>query len=202
MSNFWIMAQLSEPKYAEELKFLAAELDYVERMIHRKRPLANLSWPSLGIFSRKDWRHYEHQLRQYANKLEKYAQGVDEGVLPVRFSVYNNAESDDARINVRLKVEHGRVDATRKAPERPARLDARPKPWKLKLPPLGLGFARSQIKITAHGVGAELSALGPRDGAALVNQVLHIHCTAQTKVSYELSSRNVEHETGQVEFDD
>lgn len=194
------MAELSEPKYGDEWKFLAAELDYVDRMAHTKRPLAKLSWPSVGIFSRKDWRHYEHELRQYAHKLDKYAKAVDDGVLPVRFSVYNNADADDRNIQVNLKVVHGRVDFTRKAPERPARLDARPKPWKLKLPPLGLSFSRRNIKLTAHGASAELSALGPHDGAALVNQLLHIHCTAETKMTYELSSRNVQHETGHVEL--
>jgi hypothetical protein len=202
MSNYWIMAELKEPDYEAEAKYLAAELKYVERMLHSKavQGLGQISLPSLGIFGHKDWRHYEHELRGYAQKLQKYARGVEEGVLPVKFSVYNNTESTDSDVTVKLKVANGRVDELRKVPKRPARLDAHAKPWKPKFPPLGLTFSRSQIKITAHGVGAKLSALGPHDGAALVNQVVHIHCSPETEVTYAVTSRNVEHETGAVEI--
>jgi hypothetical protein len=203
MSNYWIMAELKEPDYEAETKYLMAELKYVERVLHAKSAhgLGKISLPSLGIFSHKDWRHYEHELRKYAEKLQKYATGVQEGVLPVKFSVYNNSENNDSDVMVKLKVTHGRVDELRKAPKRPDRLDAPIKPWKPKLLPLGLTFSRSQIKITAHGVGAKLSALGPHDGAALVNQVVHLHCGPDTEVTYAVTSRNVEHETGVVEID-
>lgn len=198
-----MMAQLSEPKYDAEWKFLAAELDVVERMIAQKRSraLRNLSLAPFGVYSMKDWRKYEHELRSYAAKLDKYAKGVEEGVLPVKFTVFNDVDEDDKNIRIHLKVMHGRVDELRKVPVRPARLDGKGKPWKFSLPALG-GFSRGKIKITAHGVGAEFSKLGPHDGAVLVNEVLHLHCTDDTTISYQLSSRNIEHETGQVEFSD
>ena len=196
------MAELSEPKYEDEATYLAAELKYVERMLHAKpaRGIGKISWPSLGIFSHKDWKHYEHELRSYAGKLQKYAKNVEEGILPVKFSVYNNAATNDRDVEVHLKVTRGRVELGRKVPKRPERLDAHAKPWKPKLPPLGLTFSRSNIKITAHGVGAKLSALGPHDGAALVNQVLHIHCGPETEVNYSITSKNVKHEAGAVEI--
>ncbi|GAC1369275.1 MAG: hypothetical protein NVSMB39_0930 [Candidatus Saccharimonadales bacterium] len=203
MSIYWVTAELSEPKYGDEWKFLAAELDVVERMIHRKRPryLRNFSLPAVGIYAAKDWRHYEHELHKYADKLDKYTKGVNEGVMPVKFSVFNNADTQDKDLRIHLKVAHGRVDELRKAPERPARMDAAAKPWKLKLPAF-VGFSRSKIKITAHGVGVNFSGLGPHDGAALIQQILHLHCTSDTQITYEISSRNVEHETGFVEFAD
>lgn len=200
-NQYWVMAVLSEPKYATEENFLTAELDYIKRKLAERR-LGNLSWPAMGMFGKKDWRRYEHSLHKYADSLQKYSQQVKGGVVPVKLTIYNSLASGDHDIRVVVKVTDGRIEITKKAPERPPRLDGNGKSWKKFVLPSLTGFSRKQIKITSHSVGAELSALGPRDGAALVNQVLHIHCGPNTRVSYELSSRKRPHEAGEVEFTD
>jgi hypothetical protein len=199
--QYWVTATVNEPKYETEWKFIETEQAFVERKLAQRRPLKKLAVPTLGIFSRKDWQHYHRELESYGHKLAKYQAEVAAGVLPVKFSVYNRAATEDRHIKVELTVTDGRVDKMKKAPERPGRLDKRDKPWALKLPKL-VGFSRNHIKITAHGVGAELSALGAHDGAMLVNQLLHIHCRPDTEVSYELTSRNVLREAGSVEISD
>ena len=197
-SQYWVTATVNEPKYETEWRFIEAEQAFVERKLAQRRPLKKLAVPALGIFARKDWQHYHHELESYGHKLEKYQAEVEAGVLPVKFSVYNRAASVDHEIKVELTVTDGRIDKTKKAPVRPDRLDKRDKPWALKLPVLG-SFSRKHIKITAHGIGAELSLLGAHDGAMLVNQLLHIHCGPDTEVAYELASHNVVREAGSVE---
>jgi hypothetical protein len=201
--HFWVMASMSEPKYETEWKFLAAEQAYVRNKLAEGRPrgLGDVSIPALGFFSHKDWRKYAHQLDKYAEKLADYADDVKHGVLPVKFSVFNNAGTSAQGVAVHIKVADGRLDEHKKAPERPVRLDGRGKAAKFKLPALS-GFTRSGITITAHKVSAELSVLAAHDGAAVVNQVLHVHCGPDTLVTYELASRNGVREAGEVEIAD
>jgi hypothetical protein len=200
--NYSVMAKLCEPDYAAEYKYLRTEMAFVERKLTERRP-AFLRWvsaPGLGIFRHEDWRKYHHSLDHYGKQLKKYSEEVIAGVLPVKFAVYNAGERADHEVAVRVHVKSGRVDEKRKAPARPDRLDGSGSAWpKLKWPEL-TGFARTKIKVTAHGVAAELSMLHSHDGAVLVNQLVHVHCEPDTRVTYEVRSRNVKHETGDVDL--
>lgn len=199
-SHYAVIAQLIEPNYPVEYRFVEAELAFVSTKTVKRGPWRPVSIPALGWYSPKDWRRYGHQLVTYAKRLQDYEDEVEDGVLPVKFAVINETGQADTKIQIKVKVKDGRVDEARKAPERPDRLDARGKPWpKLTLPRLG-GFARSAIKFTEHGVTAEFSRLEDDDGAALVNQVFHIHCGPQTQVTFEISSANVKHAVGEVEL--
>jgi len=197
--NYYVIAQLCEPKYEAEWKYLQTEKAFVKRKLASRGRWRWVSLPALGVFSAADWRKYGHELDSYAKRLHRYAEDVEEGVLPVKFAVYNRAARPDGQVRVAVHVEGGRIDERLQAPARPARLDAGAKPWpKLLLP--GRGFARSGISITKHSVAAELSQLGGRDGARLIKQLLHVHCGPETQITYEIASRNVAHETGEVEF--
>ncbi len=196
-SHYLVMAQVCEPNYDKELQFLKTELDFVERKLASKGP--RLAVPSLGFFGRDDWRGYKHKLEAYARQLERYSDETDAGVIPVRFMVYNSGEIEDAGVHVRVHVTGGRIDETRKAPARPDRLDGHGG----GLPQLVLpkpGFSRRDIKVTAHAMSAVLSDLGPHDGAALANQLVHLHLNDGTEVKYEVMSRNTPQEAGEVEL--
>jgi hypothetical protein len=199
---YWVAAKVCEPEYESERKFLVAETAFVERkrVEASRRFLKWLSLPSWGIYGQKDWRNYEHKLDEYGRDLQNYAEDVEGGVLPVKFAVYNGAKAADVQIRVAVKVEDGRVDTLRKPPERPTRLDGLPKPiLKLGLPKFQ-GFTRRHIKISDHKIAADLSGLGADDAAMLVNQLVHIHCGPDTQVTYEVSSKNIPRETGEVEL--
>ena len=200
--HYWVMAKLFEPKYEDEWKFLRAERKVVERKLAEKPSavLRQLSIPGLGILQRRDWQRYGRALDHYEHQLKLYADEVADGVLPVKFLAYNRDNRSDKRVHVRVSVQDGRVDTKKKVPERPERIDGNGKPAaKWKWPKIGR-FSRSGISITGHTVTAEFSGLGSHDGAVLVNQLLHIHCGPDTEVTYELRSRNVLHETGDVEI--
>jgi hypothetical protein len=62
------------------------------------------------------------------------------------------------------------------------------------------GFARTGIKITAHEVKADFSTLDSHDGATLINQIVHVHCGPDTQVFYEIRSKNVVRESGEVDL--
>ncbi|HVQ43978.1 MAG TPA: hypothetical protein VMT30_03350 [Candidatus Saccharimonadia bacterium] len=197
--HYLVLAQLCEPNYKAERKFLDAEMAYVERKLDEMRHGWRPSVPSLGFFSRNDWHKYAHELATYDRQLEHYAAEVDEGVVPVRFSVINEAEVADTNVHVAVNVKGGRIDAAKKPPARPARLDGSGKGWpKLAVP--RPGFSRRAISIKPHTVGAVLSNLGGRDGVGLVNETLHLHLGPDTEVSYVIMSQNVAHETGEVEL--
>jgi hypothetical protein len=195
--HYWVMAEVCEPKYAKEIKFLETELAFVRRKLaeHGTR----ISMPSFGFYGHQDWRKYEHKLQHYADQLGQYAEDIQHGVLPIRFLVYNSAELKDTGIHVSVKVKGGRVDEGKKAPERPERIDGPGKGLPKFLLPR-LGFSRTGIKVTPHSVSAVLSDLGSKDGAALMNQVVHVHLGEHTEVTYEVMSHHVSHETGHVEI--
>ncbi len=194
--HYLVMAQVCEPKYGDEMKFVAAEKALVARKLAAAR---GISLPKLGFYGQDDWKRYEHQLEKYARQLEEYEEDVDGGILPVKFAVYNDAEFSDRGIHVTVKVKGGRVDSVKKPPERPERLDGGRKPWpKLTLPKPG--FSRRNVRITPHAVSVVLSNLHAEDGAVLVNQLVHVHCGPETTVHYEVMSHNVAHETGDVEI--
>ena len=196
-AHYWVMAQLCEPKYEAERKYLNAEMAYVKRALTKRK---RVSLPVWGFFGHGDWRRYAHQLEQYGEHLAKYQREVEAGMLPVKFAIYNSAELPDTGIHVKISVKHGKINEGKQAPARPERLDSSGKPWKIKFP-WSRSFKRSGIKVTAHGVNAQFSQLGAHDGATLVNQILHVQCGGQTEVLYQISSRNVPHEKGEVELD-
>lgn len=197
--QYWVVAKVCEPDYDAELRYLDMELAFVGRKL-AKRHHGWPSLPNLGFFTHHDWKDYEHRLKKYAHQLDAYAEDVEDGWLPVKFAVYNASGAPDHQIKVKVKVAAGTVSQSRQLPDRPDRLDAGSRPWlKLKLPPFN-GFSRRNIKITPHGVAAEFSQLHKGDGATLVNQIVHVHCGPDTHVTYELQSRNVAHETGDVEL--
>jgi hypothetical protein len=197
-----VTAKLCEPDYKAEFKYLRTELAFVERKLAEKRSafLRRLSVPGLGIFRYEDWRKYHHALELYQKQLKRYEEEVVLGVLPVKFGVYNDAERTDRLVDVRIQVQNGRVDDKRKPPARPERMDGGSgHGLKLVWPREG-GFSRTKIKVSGHEVSAEFSVLGAHDGATLINQLVHVHCGPDTHVGYEVHSKNVAHERGEVTF--
>ena len=195
-AHYWVSAHVTEPNYVSELKFIDAEMGIIEIKLAQRNTISIQKW---GFFSHQDWRRYAHKLKAYHEQLIQYRLDVEEGMLPVKFTVYNSAELPDTGIYVKVKITNGRVYDTKKVPDRPARLDTRGKPWRIKLPRLE-GFTRDSIKITPHVLKARFNGLEAHDGAVLINQVLHLHCSEDTNVTYQISSRNIAHETGLVEL--
>jgi hypothetical protein len=199
---YWVTAKVTEPDYEVEYKFLAAERAFVDRRVEAlsRTGWGKVSMPALGIFGRKDWKAYAHALTKYDKELQEYANSVYEGLLPVKFVVYNASEHHDAHIRAAVKVTDGKVDLDKKPPARPARLDGRSKG---SLPKLKWGwptFVRSNVKMTPHHLSANFSGLGAEDAADLLNKLVHLHVHPDTRVEYEVSSRNVPHEHGEVEL--
>jgi hypothetical protein len=197
-----ITAELIEPDYDAELRYIRTEMEYVERKIAEKgRGLIHkLSWPSVGILSHKDWLAYRRALKHYYEKLLDYADDVEDGVLPVKFAVHNAANRADQDVALTVLVHGGRIDTAKQPPVRPERADGAPgQEAGVKWPRL-TGFRRRDIKISEHSIGVVLSKLGAKDHAMLVNQLVHVHCGPDTDVEYEVRSQNVPHETGPVEF--
>ncbi len=201
--QYWVMLKLCEPKYETEHNFLQTEIAFAKRKLvkHKNSLLRDWSLPALGFYSHKDWQKYVHALQHYEDQLDKYQDEVEGGVLPVKFAVYNAAQTEDSGLIVEVHVADGRIDSKKKQPERPVRLDGHGKTSKYTWPKLG-GFSRSRVKITPHSISAELSGLGPEDGAVLVNQLVHLHTQHDTKLKYGISSLNAGHETGEVELHD
>ncbi len=199
--HYILAAKLCEPNYETEMKFLETELAFVERKLSERPDMWSwVSIPALGFFQRKDWRKYRHDLEHYEKQLEKYSEEVANGILPVKFAVYNASSVPDEHVAVRIRVEEGRVDEHKKAPARPPRMDAPGHVGSKFNFTLFAGFTRRNVKIGPHVVSAELSSLNEHDGAMLVNQLLHIHCGPDTQVTYEVRSMNVVHEAGEVEI--
>ena len=195
------MAKLCEPKYESEQAFVRAEVAFAERKIAERKASLFREWslPAAGFFHYKAWRKYVNALEHYEHQLAKYQDEVAAGVLPLKFVVHNQGDINDERVKVGVHVKNGRVDEDKKVPERPERLDGHGKPGKFTWPKLS-GFVRSGIRISEHFVKAEFSMLGPSDGVVLVNQLLHVHTEPDTDIRYQISSRNVAHETGEVEI--
>jgi hypothetical protein len=200
-SHYWVMLKLCEPEYETERKFIQTEVAFAKHKAakHKNSLLREWSLPALGFYGHKTWHKYVQDLHNYEHKLAKYQDAVEDGVLPIKFAVYNDGGVGDAQVKIQVHVENGRLDEDKKQPERPERLDGRGKASKFSWPRLS-GFSRSQVRITPHKLAAKFSSLGPDDGAVLVNQIVHLHTEAGTKLTYEISSQNVAHETGEVEL--
>lgn len=201
--QYIVAAELCEPDYKAEFRYLRAEMAFVQRKLAepRKGFLARLSLPGLGIFRHEDWRKYHHTLEHYGKQLEDYSEAVVKGVLPVKFAVYNASGEPDERVAACVRVKNGRMDSKKKPPARPERMDGKQRASQLKLSwPMMTGFVRRKIKMTEHEISAEFSALEAHDGATLINQLVHVHCGPDTEVVYEIRSKNVPHETGEVEL--
>lgn len=199
--HYMVIAKLCEPDYDKEFKFLETELAFVERKMAEPRAkyLGRLSVASLGFFRREDWRKYRQMLIHYGKQLEEYSEAVENGVLPLKFAVHNNSGRSDRRVVARVLLENGRLDDKEKPPARPERMDGSSPSLKLKWPHL-TGFSRRAIAISGHEVKAEFSELGAGEGAVLINQLVHVHCGPDTRATYEVRSRNVAYETGEVIF--
>lgn len=201
--DYIVAAKLCEPDYEAEFKYLRAEMIAVDRKLAEDRSglLHQVSLPKMGIFNEQDWRKYRLELKHYAKQLEDYAIDIMDGVLPVKFGVYNDASKADHGIKILVRVLHGRVDTHKKPPTRPLRPEDKfASNLKLSWPRKRNGFSRRKIRIENHEISAEFSTLRAGDGATLINQLIHVHCTPDTVVTYEIKSRNVRHETGDVEF--
>lgn len=191
------MAQVIEPDYELEKRYLKAELAFAKRKLATTRH-SWPSWPNLGILARQDWQHYAHKLETYEHQLDKYAQAVQEGVLPVKFAVYNPTKHADNSVHVKVKIANGTISQTKQPPSRPERIDKGGHNLpKLTIPKI-TSFRRTGVRITEHTISAELSQLNACDGATLVNQLLHVNCGPDTRVSFEISSYNMPHEQGEV----
>ena len=199
-TRYVVVAKLCEPDYKAERTYLRAELAFVERKLSEGRHLEWIGLHKLGVLRHEDWQKYHRSLIHYGRALDDYAEAVKDGVLPVKFSVGNSSREPDKKVNVRVHVIHGRVDAKRKPPTRPDRVDGSKKGSLLAKWPKITEFSRRGIQVTPHVVSAELSSLHGHDAAVLINQLVHVHCGPDTDVTYEIHSANVADETGAVTF--
>jgi hypothetical protein len=199
-SRYDVVAKLCEPDYKAERRFIRTELAFVKKKLAEGPRLEWIGLHKLGALRHQDWQDYHRALLHYDKQMDDYAEAVKDGVLPVKFDVYNDSKEPDKQIYVRVHVIHGKIDSKRQPPARPKRIDSnKGTSLALKWPKSG-DFSRTNIKITPHVVSAEFSALGAHDAAVLINQLVHVHCGPDTDVVYEVHSNNVADETGDVEF--
>jgi hypothetical protein len=196
-THYEVALQVCEPKFDTERRYIEAELEFVQRQLTAAGRWMSLS--SMGIYSRKDWVRYQHDLEHYAHALDQHKREIDEGWLPFKIHILNAGPHDDNQVSVRLEVENGAISTHKKAPNRPPRMDSRRAgpSSKLQLPHFG-GFARSGVKIRRHDMQATFSKLEAGSSADLVRKVLYLHYNAQTKLSFELNSQLVKHLTGEL----
>jgi hypothetical protein len=209
--HYAISVEARLPEFETERLFVINEKEHAHGQVVKLRQrksglLAGLARdPKL-----KDWKHYIQALDHYATKIDQHEEEIAEGLVPVKFFVVNMGDKADEAIKIRVKVENGTIHPAKQAPERPERVDDGPAHIDLKeyTPPpqlkqvVGLGFRRSEVKITAHAVEAEFSQLEAQDSADLVHQVLYVAGNKDTKFSYEITSKHLpEVQRGEVEFD-
>ena len=143
-TEYDVALQFVPPKFETERRFVAAELDYVRR---RAAGAKHWSWPTLGIYGRKDWDKYARALVSYAHAMDRHEQDIEEGWLPFKIHVMNVGPHSDSQVAVKITVENGAISEHKQMPTRPQRLDGSgASPTSLRLPKIK-GFLRYGIKI-------------------------------------------------------
>lgn len=191
--EYSVIARPAIPDLSPELRYVLTEREYARRegakLKGRWWPF--FSYPPMGIFRRKDWQRYEHALNTYEHKVNKHIEEMGDGLVPCSMVVHHEGPGTDRRILVKLRVEQGSFHIKKQAPKRPKRIDGAPD--KSEKTSFGgyQGFVRRGIKMTAHHLQAEFSQLGPKDSALLVNQVIYLDLSHQTKLHYEIHSQTL-----------
>jgi hypothetical protein len=131
--------------------------------------------------------------------LDRHQQEIEDGWLPFKIHVMNVGPHDDSQVAVKVTVENGVISEHKQMPSRPPRLDGTGKSAaaNLRLPKIK-GFFRYGIRIRRRELSATFSKLEAGDSADLVRQTLYLHWGPQTKVSFELNSRQVNELAGEL----
>lgn len=199
-AGYTVALKLMEPKFDSERRFVDSELKYIDRKLdalkHLWRPVAV---PALGVFRQQDWKAYAHRLKHYRNELDKHEREIEEEWLPFQIIVANVGQEDDANVRVKVTVEHGTISEHNRMPARPERLDG----GALSGPKAPLlvrsnGFVRSGVKIGKHEMEAVFSKLEAGTSAELTRQTLYLHFSEHTRLGYEVRSRLVSQQSGDV----
>lgn len=196
-TQYDIALQVCEPKFETERRYVAAELEYVRRQAAGARRW--MSWPSLGVYNKKDWSQYERQLVNYAHALDQHEQEIEEGWLPFKIHIMNVGPRDDSQVAMKLLVENGAISVHKKAPDRPPRMDGggSRQGSKLRLPKFK-GFMRYGIKLRRREMQATFSELEAGDSADMVRQTLYLHYSPHTRLHFQLNSRLVKDFTAEL----
>jgi hypothetical protein len=192
-SEYSVVTRVARPDIAGERRYAAMEAELAKRELEKlpARSWLPFSYPGLGLLRRKDWQGYIHALEKYELELERHESQMKAGLVPISFDVIHAGERPDERIQVHVMVERGLIHAAKKAPARPHRIDGAPnKSDRTRF--FGFeGFTRRGIHIGRHGVEAEFSRVEAQDSALLVNHPLYIDVRADTRLRYEIVSRNL-----------
>jgi hypothetical protein len=200
--QYQVVAELALPKSEEERAFVRLERQYANRQLeglaHRSLWSLVMRWLDRAPTA-KQWRHYDHDLAQYEHKLARYEAEIGAGLVPVKFLVHYNGPATDRRIEVEVTVHEGRVRPAKKKPKRPRRIDREPaRPWLGPGMLLG-GFWRSDTDVTPHRLRATFSRLRPGEAAYVVNKMVHVQMSDQTRLHWRIRSKGLaEAETGEV----
>jgi hypothetical protein len=182
------------PPFASEQRYVTMETELAEREMARlpARSWLPFSYPELGLLRRTDWRRYIHSLEKYARDLDRLETEIQDGLVPLSFSVLNESAHTDADIRVHIMVLRGAIHASKKAPTRPRRVDGAPnKGSSTKFRGFEGSFVRKGIHIGRHGLEAEFSSLQGHDSALVVNHPLYFDMEQGSKLKYEIHSRRL-----------
>jgi hypothetical protein len=210
--EYLVGLKVRPPQLAAERRYVVAELAYVQRQLDALDGKWRPSLPKLGVFKAEDWQRYARELEHYERALDKHESEVADGMVPFQIFVINDTGRDDAQIKTRVTVENGEIHTKKEPPQRPERLDnggakVAAGPVVSGMPPRPAvtvyhGFTRRGVRIGKHELAAEFSRLADGDGAELVRQLLYLQVSDQTRLHFELSSREVAHLAGEVEIFD
>jgi hypothetical protein len=197
--TYSVEALAKMPDFAGERRFVQMEKERArrERAKLPERPAFGIASKGWGLFRRADWTTYLRKLDKYEADLDKHQHEIKEGMIPFQILVTNEGK-DDKSVWVHLTVENGRVDAKKKGPERPERLDEAPES-KLRWPKL-TRFVRYGIHVKPHSVEAVFSRLGSDESEYLVNDVMYLDLYSDTRITYAVRSKRVKSLHGEIEL--
>jgi hypothetical protein len=198
--RFAVLARVTPPELNSERRYLMMEREVAKRELAKlpRRSWLPFSYPALGLFRRKDWQRYLHELDKFEKALDRHEHETQAGLTRLSFEVVNLSDDDDHDVKVHVMVSGGLVHEAKKPPVRPKRIDGAPN--KSERPKWhGLGFVRSDIHIGRHGVESQFNSLEAGDAALVVNHPLAVDLSDRTHISYEIKSHNLpEGQRGEV----
>jgi hypothetical protein len=193
-ADFSLELLINPPDFQGERTYVITEKEYVRKQLAlmRGKWWAAMSIPSFDKVGRREWTNYVTELDKYAHELAKLEHEINEGLSPICLNVINDSDDEDFDIRITVKIKDGTIYKDKKAPERPKRIDGAPN----KPSPTAFhgfqGFVRRHQRIDGTGLQAEFSSLEGGGSALMINQTLYIRCHADTRLDYEVTSRNLD----------